>query len=139
MAIAAGVCNNFKEGVLKGQFDLLNDVFKIALYTSVASIGPTTTVYSATNESSGTGYTAGGMTLTGANVSLVSGVAIATFNDVTWLTATISAAGALIYDSTKANAAVVVLDFSGTKSSTAGDFKVIMPTFDALNALIQLA
>lgn len=139
MAIVAGVSNSFKEEVLTGEHDINNDTFKIALYEETANISPDTDEYTSSGESSGEGYDAGGQELTGAVVGLDDGVAIVTFNDVTWLSATISAAGAIIYNESKGNKAVAVLDFNGTKASTNGDFSVIFPAFDKNNAVIQLA
>lgn len=139
MAITAGVCNSFKKEVLLGEHDLENDSFMIALYEETANLSPSTAEYTPNGESSGEGYTAGGQTLTGAVVDLDDGVAIVTFNDVTWLSATISAAGALIYNATEGGKAVAVLDFNGTKASTNGDFTVVFPVFDKNNAVIQLA
>jgi len=139
MAITQGVCTSFKQEVLQKQHDLKNDALKIALYTSAATLSAATTAYSASNEASGTGYTAGGKALTGAVVSVDAGVATVTFNNVVWTSATISAAGALIYNTTAANKAVAVINFGGTKSSTDGDFSIIMPVADATNAIIQLA
>jgi hypothetical protein len=117
------------------------DTFKIALYTSAATLDSTTTVYSATNESSGTGYTAGGNTLVISNIpNSVSGTtAWLSFSNSTWTTSTISAAGALIYNSTQGNRAVAVLSFGGTVSSTAGDFTVVMPTANNTSAIIRIA
>lgn len=139
MAILSGVCNSFKEEVLKGIHNVEGDIFKIALYEETADLSPTTTSYTPSGESNGAGYTAGGQDLSGAVVSLDDGVAIVTFNDATWLSATISAAGALVYNSSKDNRAVAVLDFNGTKASTNGDFTVVFPVFDRNNAIIQLA
>jgi len=117
------------------------DTFKIALYTSSATLDSTTTAYSVTNETSGTGYTAGGNTLVISNTpNSVSGTtAWLSFSNSTWTTSTISAAGALIYNSTQANRAVAVLSFGGTVSSTAGDFTVVMPTANNTSAIIRIA
>lgn len=115
------------------------DTFKIALYTSSASLGATTTAYSATNEVSGTGYTAGGNTLTTVAPTSSGTTAFLDFNDTTWSTATITANGALIYNSTQSGKAVAVLAFGGDKTSTAGDFTIIFPTADASNAILRIA
>lgn len=139
MAITQGVCNSFKTEVMNAIHDLDTDNLRIALYTDASDIGPTTTQYTTAGESVGSGYTAGGQPLTGAVVSLDGSVAIVDFNDVVWPNATISAAGALIYNASKANRAIAVLSFNGTKESTEGDFSVIMPVADAANAIIQLA
>lgn len=139
MAITSAVCISFKRELLNAEHDLDTDTFKIALYTSSASLGASTTAYTATNEVSGTGYTAGGQALTGAAVTTLSSTIVVDFADPTWTTATITARGALIYNSSKSNKAVAVFDFGADKASTAGDFTVIMPTADASNALIRLS
>ena len=115
------------------------DVFKIALYTSSATLGPSTTVYSTTNEITGTGYTAGGNTLTTVAPTFSGTTAFLDFNDTTWSTATITANGALIYNSTQSNRAAAVLAFGGDKTSTAGDFTIVFPVADASNAIIRIA
>jgi hypothetical protein len=139
MAITQGMCNSFKVELLNGVHNFSADTFKIALYTSSASIGETTTVYSATNETSGTNYTAGGNTLTVSVTPTNTGnVAFLSFANTTWTTATITAAGAIIYNNTKSNAAVCVLNFGGDKTSTAGNFSVNFPTADATSAIIRL-
>ena len=140
MAITQAMCTSFKSEALQGVHDFTTDTFKIALYTSSATLSAATTAYSATNEVSGTGYTAGGETLTvsGGSVSTSGTTAYVDFSDVTWSTATITARGALIYNSSQANKAVAVLDFGSDKTSTAGDFVVTMPTADASNAIIRI-
>lgn len=117
------------------------DTFKIALYTSAATLGATTTVYSTNNEvATGGGYTAGGNTLTISQVpTSTSTTAWLDFADSTWSNATITANGALIYNSTQGNRAVAVLAFGGDKTSTAGDFTIIFPTADSSNAIIRIA
>ena len=115
------------------------DTFKIALYTSSATLSAATTAYSVTNEASGTGYTAGGNTLTTVAPTSSGTTAFLDFNDTTWSTATITANGALIYNSTQSNKAVAVLAFGGDKTSTAGDFTIIFPTADASNAILRIA
>lgn len=140
MAITQGICYSFKTEVLGGIHDLDNDVIKIALFTDSANLAPSaTTAYSTTNESSGSGYTAGGQVLSGATISIDGGVAIVDFDDAVWTNATVSAAGALIYNSSKANRAIAILSFDGTKTSTDGDFSVLMPAPTASTAIIQLA
>ena len=108
MAITTAMPLSFKAELLGGIHDMDTDVFKIALYTSAATLGASTTAYSATNETTGTGYTAGGNTLTGAAISSSGTTAWATFNNSTWSVATLTARGALIYNSSKANRAVAV-------------------------------
>lgn len=139
MAITQALCTSFKEELLGGTHDLDTDVLKIALFTSSASLDSTTTAFSSTNEVSGTGYTTGGETLANAAISTSGTVAFVDFDDVTWSTATITAAGALIYNSSKANRAIAVLSFGGDKTSTAGDFTVQFPTADSSNAIIRIA
>jgi hypothetical protein len=139
MAITQGVCNSFKEEVLTGVHDIATDTIKIALFTSAATLGAATTAYSTSDEVVGTNYTAGGNTLTGAAVTLDGSVAIVDFNDTTWSSASITARGALIYNSSKANRAIAVLDFGSDKTSTDGDFTVIFPAPTASTAVVRLA
>jgi hypothetical protein len=140
MAITQAMCTSFKVDLLDGEHDFGADTFKIALYTSSATLDATTTAYSATNETSGTGYTAGGNTLTVSTTPTSSGTtAYISFSNTTWSTASITARGALIYNSTNANKAVAVLDFGSDKTSTAGDFTIQFPTADASNAIIRIA
>lgn len=142
MPITQAMCTSFKQELLTGTHNFTTstgDVFKIALYTSAATLGATTTAYSATNEVSGTGYTAGGNTLTNVTPTSSGTTAFTDFADTTWSSATITANGALIYNSSKSNKAVAVLAFGGDKTSTAGDFTIIFPTADASNAIIRIA
>lgn len=139
MAITQAMCTSAKADFLGGVIDLDTDVMKIALYTSSASLDATTTAYTTSNEVVGTGYTAGGNTLTGAAISTSGTTAFVDFADTTWSTATITARGAMIYDSSKSNKAIAILDFGGDKTSTAGDFIVVFPTADASNAIIRIA
>ena len=144
MAISQAMCTSFKVALLNGEMDFSSDtsqVFKIALFTSSATLGAATTVYGTTNEVTGTGYTAGGETLTiSANPASSGTTAFLDFADVTWSTATITARGALIYKADGVtNPAVAVLDFGEDKSSSAGDFTVIFPTADASNAIVRVA
>jgi len=116
------------------------DTFKIAMYTSSATLSAATTAYSSSNEVSGTGYTAGGNTLTISQVpTSTSTTAWLDFSDTTWSTATVTANGALIYNSTQSNRAVAVLAFGGDKTSTAGDFTIVFPAADSTNAIIRIA
>jgi len=98
-----------------------------------------TTAYSATNEASGTAYVAGGNTLVNVTPAVSGTTAYVDFNDTTWSTSTITARGALIYNSTNANRSTVVLDFGADKTSSAGDFTIVFPTPDATNAIIRIA
>jgi len=143
MAITQAMCTSFKQELLDGEMDFSSDtsqVFKIALYTSSATLDATTTAYSVTNEVSGTGYTAGGNTLTVVAPTTSGTTAFLDFNDTTWATATITARGALIYHADGVgDPAVAVLDFGSDKTSTAGDFTIQFPTADASNAIIRIA
>lgn len=139
MAITSALCTSYKAEVLQG-VHLPTDVYKIALFTSLATLGANTTTYSTTNEVSGTGYTAGGATLSGFSVSIDGTTAILDFTtDPSWVNATITANGAMIYNSTKSNKAVAIFAFGGDKTSTNGTFTVSLPTADASNGLIRLA
>lgn len=141
MAISQAMCTSFKVELLTATHNFTNttgDVFKIALYTSSATLGATTTAYSSTNEVTGTGYTAGGNTLTNVTPTSSGTTAYTDFADTTWTTATITANGALIYNSSKSNKAVAVLAFGSDKTSTAGDFTIQFPVADASNAIIRL-
>jgi len=116
------------------------DTFKIALYTSSATLDASTTAYSATNEvASGGGYTTGGNTLTSPTTTSSGTTAYVDFADSSWTSATFTARGALIYNSTQTNKSVVVLDFGSDKSVSAGTFTIVFPTNDASNAIIRLA
>ena len=141
MAITQAMTTSFKQELMEGVHDFTTHTFKIALYTSSATLDATTTAYSATNEVSGTNYTAGGntLTVTGGAVSTSGTTAYIDFSDTTWADATITARGALIYNSSASNKAVAVLDFGADKTSTAGDFTVSFPTADASNAIVRIA
>lgn len=136
------MCTSFKTELMTATHNFTNgsNTFKLALYTNSASFTAATTAYTTANEITGTGYSAGGGTLT--NVTPTSGgtTAFTDFVDLTFGTATITARGALIYNDTAAgDPSVVVLDFGGDKTSTAGDFKIVFPTADQNNALIRIA
>ena len=146
MAITQAMCTSFKVGILDGTFNFdtgTTQTFKIALYTSAATLDASTTAYTTSGEvsSSGTGYSTGGNTLTISQVPTSSGTtAYLDFADTTWSAATITARGALIYLANgTTNPAVAVLDFGSDKTSTAGDFTIIFPTADASNAIIRIA
>lgn len=137
MAITTAICNSFKAEILDGTHEAA-DVYKMALYTSSATLSKSTTAYSATNEVSGTGYTAGGITLSGRTVSLDGDAAMIDFSDPTWTTSTITARGCVIYNSSKSNKAVAVYDFGGDVTSTAGNFTVQIPAAAAATALVRV-
>jgi len=142
MAITQAMCTSFKVELLTGTHDFTNstgDTFKLALYTSSASLDASTTAYTVTNESSGLGYTAGGGTLTNVTPTSSGTTAFTDFADLTFSSATITARGCLIYNDTDSDKAVAVLDFGGDKTSTNGDFTIQFPTADASNAIIRIA
>ena len=142
MAITQAMCTSFKVELLQGVHNFTastGDTFKIALYTSSATLGASTTAYTVSNEVSGAGYSAGGNTLTNVTPTSSGTTAFTDFADTTWSTATITARGALIYNSTESNKAVAVLDFGSDKTSTAGAFTIVFPTADASNAIIRVA
>lgn len=141
MAITQALASTFKQELLEGIHNFAasgGDTFKIALYTSSATLDSATTVYTTSGESSGTGYTAGGEDLTNVGVSLSGTTAYLDFDDVTWTAATISAAGALIYNSTQGDKAVAILSFGATYSSTNGNFTVTFPANTSTTAVILL-
>ena len=156
MAHTQAVTTSFKSELLQGIHNFHNgsgggtttstgtgNTFKIALYTSSSTMSASTTAYTTTNEVSGTNYSAGGNTLTNVDPSTSGTTALTDFADTTWSDATITANGALIYNSSttagSANRAVVVLAFGGDKTSTAGDFTITFPAADASNAIIRIA
>ena len=147
MAITSAVCTSFKKELLERKHDFNSTsahTFKIALFTSAATLGASTTNYSSTNEVVGTGYTAGGTTLTNIDPTSSGTTAFIDFNDATWASSTITAAGALIYNTTTDGGtgttnAVAVISFGGDKTSTNGDFVVQFPTADATNAIVRIA
>lgn len=141
------MCTSFKKELLEAKHDFTastGDTFKLALYTSAATLDASTTDYSSANETSGTGYNATGSVLTNVTPTTISTTALTDFDDLTFSTATITARGALIYNTTAGSGtgttnSVVVLDFGGDKTSTAGDFTIIFPTADESNAIIRIA
>ena len=151
MAIAQAMCTSFKKELLEGVHNFKNsggDTFKLALYaegsggksSTTATLGATTTAFVTTGEvaSSGT-YATGGGSLTRVDPTTSGTTAFTDFSDLSFTTATITAMGALIYNSSDSNKAVAVLDFSSNKSSTAGTFTIQFPTADASNAIIRIA
>ena len=142
------MCTSFKKELLEGGHNFLasgGDTFKLALYDNNASFTAATTDYTATDEVSASGsYSAGGGTLTNVNPSSSGTTAFTDFDDITFTSATITARGALIYNTTEGAGSgttntVVVLDFGSDKTSTAGDFQIAFPTADATNAIIRIA
>jgi hypothetical protein len=156
MAITQAMTTSFKQEILQGIHNFTNgsgggtttttgtgNVFKIALYTSSATLSAATTAYSTSNEVSGTNYTAGGNTLTNVTPTTSSTTALTDFADTTWSSSTITARGALIYNSSTtagtADRAIVVLDFGADKTSTSGDFTIQFPAAGASTAIIRIA
>ena len=157
MAITQAMCTSFKAELMLCVHDFRNtggDTFKLALYTSSATIDANTTSYTSTNEVTGTNYTAGGGTLvnlgvTASNTSASAGTGYTDYSDLTFTNATITARGALIYNTTPSangtanttltNAAVCALDFGSDKTSTAGDFTIIFPAAANTTAIIRIA
>jgi hypothetical protein len=136
------MCTSFKSELMQALHNFTastGNTFKIALYTSSASFTAATTVYTTTNEVTGTNYTAGGNTLVNITPTTSGTTAFTDFNDTTWASSTITARGAMIYNSTNANRSVCILDFGSDKSSSAGDFTIVFPTADATNAIIRIA
>ena len=156
MAITQAMCTSFKAELMLGVHDFRDasgDTFKIALYTSSATLDANTTAYSASDEVTGTNYTAGGQDLsnegvTASNINASAGVGFTDFSDETFTNATITARGALIYNSTPSangtantaltNAAVCVLDFSSDQTAVAGNFVVSFPTADGTSAILRV-
>ena len=156
MAITQALCTSFKQEILQGIHNFTNgsgggtttstgtgNTFKIALFTSSASLGASTTAYADSNQASGTGYSAGGNTLTNVTPTTSSTTALVDFADTTWSSSSITARGALIYNSStaagSANRAVAVLDFGTDKTTSSGDFTITFPTADASSAIIRIA
>jgi hypothetical protein len=143
MALVQGATNTFKTGLASGSFNFSSDTFKIALYSSTADLGPTTTAYTTTGELTGTGYTAGGVTLT-VSVTPTTGadssntVAYLSFANATWNPAAFTCRGALIYKSGGGNPTVCVLDFGSDKTCTTS-FEVQFPAASSTSAIIRIA
>jgi len=143
MAITQAVANSFKKEILEGVHDLESggDVFKLGLYTSVATLSSATTSYTTSSEVADSGqYVAGGGVLQSQQVSLATGgVAIVDFADLSFTGVTLTARGALIYNSTEAKKAVCVLDFGADKTATSGTFTIQFPNFTSSSAILRIA
>jgi len=141
MAITSAIATSFKQEILVEGHNLTNgaDSIKLALYTSSATMGAATTAYSTAQEVSGTNYSAGGGTLTNVTPTTSGTTAICDFADLTFGTATVTARGCLLYNSTNSNKAICAIDFGGDKTSTAGDFTIVFPSATATGAIIRLA
>ena len=145
MAITSAICTSFKQELLVGTHNFTatsGDTFKIALYTSSASLGASTTAYSATNEitnDAGSAYVAGGATLTSVTPTTDGTTAVCDFSDVSYTSASFTANGALIYNDTQSDKACAVIAFGSDKTVTSGTFTIQFPTADASDAIIRLA
>ena len=137
--IQQGLTNSFKQEMLQAGQNLVTDTLRMALYTAFSDIGPLTTVYTTTNEVTGTGYTAGGVVVTGATIStdVQTGTVYVDFADVAWPGANFTARGALIYNVTRSNKSVAVLDFGSDKTFSSVSNTVTMPVNSATTALIR--
>jgi hypothetical protein len=138
MSFDQTLTTSFKQDILLGVHDLDTDTLKMALYLATADLGAATTVYTTAGETSGTGYTAGGNTLTGVTVLTSGTTAYVDFADPTWNPASFTARGALIYNASKGNKAIAVLDFGSDKTATTS-FTVQMPANTATSALIRIS
>ena len=143
MAITTAMCTSFKKELMEAKHNFLNsggDTFNIALYTSSATMGATTTAFSTSQEASGTNYTSGGSALTSVTPTSSGTTALCDFSDLTFGTATLTARSCMIYnDSASGDPAVCVVDFGGDKTSTAGNFTIVFPAANATAAIIRLA
>ena len=138
MAITQAMCTSFKAEILDEQHDLVADTLKIALYTSSANLDASTTAFTTTQEISGTGYSSGGVELTSRTVSTSGTTAFFDADDPTWTSASFTARGALIYNSTNSNKAIAVLNFGGDFTVSSGTFRIVFPAAGA-NAIITIA
>ena len=142
MAISSAICTSFKQEILVGTHNFTatsGDTFKIALYTSSASLGAGTTAYTTSNEISGTGYTAAGAALTSVTPTTSGTTAFCDFADVSFTSASFTANGVLIYNDSQSDKAVAVIAFGGDKTVSSGTFTIQFPTADASNAIIRIA
>lgn len=143
MSIQQGLTNSFKQDMLQGEQNIITDVLYMALYTAFSDIGQLTTEYTTDNEVTGTGYTAGGVEVTGAVLSTVTtgqnaGTVYVNFDNVSWPGANFTARGALIYNTSQSNKSVLVLDFGSDKTFSSTNNTVTMPVNTATTALIRL-
>ena len=143
MAITQAMCTSFKKELLEAKHNFLNsggNDFKLALYTSSATMSAATTAYTTSQEVSGTNYTAKGASLTRVNPTTSGTTAFTDFADLTFGTATVTARGCLIYNDTQSgDPSVATIDFGGDKTSTAGDFTIVFPAAAASTAIIRIA
>tara|TARA_R110000822_G_scaffold30542_2_gene88994 strand:- start:155 stop:583 length:429 start_codon:yes stop_codon:yes gene_type:complete len=141
MAITQAMCSSFKQELLVGTHNFTatsGNAFKMALFTSSATLSAGTTAYADTNQATGTGYSAGGKAVVAVTPALSGTTALVDFADLTWGSSSITARGALIYNDTNSDKAVIVLDFGSNKTSSSGDFTVQFPAADASNAIIRI-
>ena len=138
MAITQAMCTSFKEDLFNKLQDLDSDTIKIALYTSSATLNATTTAYATTNEVSGAGYTAGGVTLANSTVDISGTTAYVDFDNPEWTSATFTARGALIYNDTESDLAIAVLDFGGNFSVAGGTFRIVFPAQTANTSIVRI-
>ena len=142
MAISSTLTTSFKKELLEAVHNFKNsggDTFKLALYTSSATLGATTTAFTTTGQASGTNYTSGGAALTNVTPSATGTTAVTDFADLTFSTATITARSCMIYNDTNSDKSVATIDFGGDKTSTAGDFTIVFPAKAASTAIIRIA
>ena len=141
MAITSGLCASFKEELFEGVHNFSTsggDTYKLALYTSAATLGPSTTAYTSTDEVTGSGYTGGGATLTNAGVASNASEAWVDFQDLTFANSTITARGALIYNSSQANRAVAVINFGSDQTTSNSNFTIQFPAAGAGSAIVRI-
>jgi VCBS repeat-containing protein len=142
MAITTAMCTSFKKELLEAKHNFLNtggDTFKLAMFTSSVTLNASTTAYATSNEITGTGYTAGGGTLTRVDPSTSSTTALTDFANLTFSSSSLTANGALIYNDSNSDRAVCSLAFGADKTSSSGDFTIQFPAADASNAIIRIA
>ena len=145
MTISSAVCNSFKQEILVGTHNFTassGNAFKLALYTSSASLGAGTTAYSSSNEisnTSGSAYSAGGKTIVSVTPALDGSTAVCDFADISFTSASFTANGCLIYNDTQADKAVCVVAFGGDKTVSSGTFTIQFPAADASNAIVRIA
>lgn len=137
MAIVQSICVSFLEELSNEEHDINSDTFKIALYTNAADLGPGTTEYTTTNEITGTGYTAGGATLSSGTIAKDGNTVLYDWDDPSWTSSSLTAAAAMIYNTSQSNKAVMILDFGGDHVTSNGTFLVSLPTPDASNGLVR--
>ena len=141
MAITNGLCVSFKKELFEGTHNFSTsggDTFKLALYTSAATLGPATTAYTATDEVVGAGYSGGGATLTNAGIGYNASEAWVDFQDLTFANSTITARGALIYNSTQSNKAVAVIDFTTNQTTSNSNFTIQFPAAAGGSAIVRI-